>query len=100
MNVAATGSVYTGYAQGYVTAISPGTNTLYLAVQGGVVEMDNSIPENSIELQYEPAALELPEPMPDTAPRNRLGGNPKEIWVGKKSTARIGKFGTVEVNRN
>jgi hypothetical protein len=100
MNVAATGSVYTGYAQGYVTAISPGTNTLYLAVQGGVVEMDNSIPENSIELQYEPAALELPEPMPDAAPRNRLGGNPKEIWVGKKSTARIGKFGTVEVNRN
>jgi len=100
MNVAATGSVYTGYAQGYVTAISPGTNTLYLAVQGGVVEMDNSIPENSIELDYEPAALELPGPMSDAAPRNRLGRNPKEIWMGKKSTARIGRFGAVEVDRH
>ena len=100
MNVVATGSPYTGYAQGYVTAISPGTNTLYLAVQGGVVEMDNSIPENSIELDYEPAALELPRPMSDDAARDRFGRNPKEIWMEKKSTARTGRFGAVEFNRH
>ena len=96
MNVVATGSVYTGYAQGYVTAISPATNTLYLAVQGGVVEMDNSIPENSIELDYEPSTLELPVPMSSAAPRKRLNRNPKEIWMGKKSAAGIGRFGSVE----
>ena len=100
MNVVATGSVYTSYAQGFVTAISPGTNTLYLAVQGGVVEMDNSIPQNSIELDYQPAALELPTPMSDDAARDRFGRNPKEIWMGKKATARTGRLGAFEVNRH
>jgi uncharacterized secreted protein with C-terminal beta-propeller domain len=99
-NVVATGSVYTSYAQGFVTAISPGINTLYLAVQGGVVEMDNAIPQNSIELDYQPAALELPTPMSDDAARDRFGLNPKEIWMGKKATARTGRLGAFEVNRH
>jgi len=85
MNVVATGSVYTSYAQGMVAAISPGTNTLYLAVEGGVTKMDNSIPENSIELYYQPDALELPVPVGDAAKSNRLDRNPKKNWMGKRS---------------
>lgn len=85
MNVVATGSLYTSYAQGTVAAISPGTNTIYLAVQGGVAKMDNSIPENSIELYYQPAALELPVPLTDAAMRNRITGNPKLEWMSRRS---------------
>jgi hypothetical protein len=85
INVLATGSVYTGYGQGMVAAISPGTNTLYLAVEGGVTKMDNSIPENSIELYYQPDALELPVPLTDAAMSNRLDRNHKKNWIGKRS---------------
>lgn len=90
MNVVATSVLNEGDAQGYVTAISPGTNTLYLAVEGGVVAMDNSIPENSIELYYPPAALEYPVPMA-AAMRARRDANPKKIWMGRPSTKQAGK---------
>jgi hypothetical protein len=102
MNVVATGSVYTSYAQGTVAAISPGTNTLYLAVQGGVAKMDNSIPENSIELYYQPAALELPVPLTDAAMRNRLDRNPKKNWMGKWSATNaqaMDRFGVARDGR-
>jgi len=102
MNVVATGSLFTSYAQGTVAAISPGTNTFYLAVQGGVAKMDNSIPENSIELYYQPAALELPVPLADAAMRNRLDRNPKKNWMGKWSAANAyirDRFGVVRHGR-
>jgi hypothetical protein len=101
LNVVATGSVYTSYAQGMVAAISPGTNALYLAVQGGVAKMDNSIPENSIELYYQPTALELPVPLTDAAKSNRLDRNPMKNWLGKRSamSPHPNRFGVVPNGR-
>jgi len=40
-----------------VSAITPGTNSLYLAVEGTTIQFDNTVPENSIELYSPPAAL-------------------------------------------
>ncbi len=52
-----------------VTVITPTANSLLLAVQGTVVQMDNSVPQNSIELYYPPAALSLAYPIDDAAKR-------------------------------
>ena len=75
-----------GVASETVAAISPSGNSLYLAVQGAVVQMDNSIPENSIELYYPPAALSLASPITDAAKRNGITGNPKLEWMSRRST--------------
>jgi LVIVD repeat len=68
-----------------VAAISPAAGSLYLAVQGAVVRMDNSIPQNSIELYYPPAALSYPVPIGDAAKRSRMTGNPKLAWMSRRS---------------
>ena len=68
-----------------VAAITPSADTLFLAVQGAVVQIDNSIPENSIELYYPPAALSLPYPTNGGDKRNRITGNPKLEWMSHRS---------------
>lgn len=70
-----------------VTAITPGATNLFLAAQGTVVQMDNSVPQNSIELYYPPAALSLPYPINGGDKRNRLTGNPKLEWMSRRSAA-------------
>ena len=68
-----------------VTSIIPNGSSLLLAVQGEVVQMDNSIPQNSIELYYPPAALSLPYPINSGDERNRISGNPKLEWMSRRS---------------
>jgi hypothetical protein len=58
-----------GAAQETVAAITPSTSTLYVAVQGVTVQLDNSVPENLIELYYPPAALSLASPITDGVER-------------------------------
>ena len=60
-----------------VTAIIPSRSSLFLSVAGNVVQMDNSVPQNSIELYYPPAALSLPYSLNGGDKRNRITGNPK-----------------------
>jgi hypothetical protein len=52
-----------GAALETVAAITPSPSTLYVAVQGVTVQLDNSVPENVIELYYPPAALSLASPI-------------------------------------
>jgi PQQ-like domain/LVIVD repeat len=81
-----------------VAAITPSASSLFLAVQGTVVQMDNSIPQNSIELYYPPAALSLPYPINDVAKRNKITGNPKLNWMPRRSTSNAhtaNRFGVV-----
>jgi hypothetical protein len=47
--------------------------------------MDNSVPQNSIELYYPPAALSLPYPIDSGDKRNRITGNPKLEWMSRRS---------------
>ena len=70
-----------------VSMIAPSVSSLFLAVQGTVVKMDNSIPENSIELYYPPAALTYIYPPGDVAKRNGITRNPKLEWMSRRSAA-------------
>ena len=79
-----------------VSAITPSASSLFLAVQGTVVQMDNSIPENSIELYYPPAALSLP--VSDVVKREGATSNPKLGWRSRRSPANAhtpNRFGVV-----
>ena len=68
-----------------VTRITPSASSLFLSVQGTVVQMDNSVPQNSIELYYPPAALSLAYPNDDAAKRGGINGNPKLEWMSRQS---------------
>jgi hypothetical protein len=68
-----------------VTTINPNGSSLFLAVQGAVVRVDNSVPQNSIELYYPPAALSLPYPINGGNKSNRITGNPKLEWMSRRS---------------
>jgi hypothetical protein len=70
-----------------VSMIAPSVSSLFLAVQGTVVQMDNSIPENSIELYYPPAALTYIYPPGEVAKPNWVTGNPKLEWMSRRSAA-------------
>jgi hypothetical protein len=41
----------------YVAVITPAGNDLYLSVEGMTMQLDNTVPQNSIELYFPPAAL-------------------------------------------
>jgi hypothetical protein len=82
-----------------VAVINPGASSLYLAVQGTVVQLDNSIPQNSIELYYPPAALSIAYPISDGAKRNGRAGNPKLEWMSRRigyERAYPDRFGVVQ----
>ncbi len=70
-----------------VTTINPNGSSLFLAVQGTVVQMDNSVPQNSIELHYPPAALSLPYPINGGDKSNRITGHPKLEWMSRRLAA-------------
>ena len=85
-----------------VTAITPNGSSLVLAVQGTVVQMDNSVPQNSVELYYPPAALSLAYPNDDAAKRGGINGNPKLEWMlrrSAKSATNPNRFGVVRDGR-
>jgi hypothetical protein len=61
--------------------------------------MDNSIPQNSIELYYPPAALTYIYPPGDVAKRDGITGNPKLEWMSRRSPANthtVNRFGVVQ----
>jgi hypothetical protein len=66
------------------------------------VQMDNSIPQNSIELYYPPAALSIAYPIGDVAKRNgRITGNPKLEWMSRRSATNAhtpNRFGVEQNN--
>jgi hypothetical protein len=70
-----------------VSVITPGTNSLFLAVQGVTTQLENSIPQNSIELYYPPAALSIAVSVGDVARRKAITGNPKLEWMSRRSPA-------------
>ncbi len=81
-----------------VSVITPGANSLYLAVQGVTTQLENSVPQNSIELYYPPAALSIAVPIGDVAKRNGTGGNPKLEWMSRRSATNAhnpDRFGVV-----
>lgn len=53
-----------------VSAITPGTNNLYMAAGGVTVQLDNTVPQNSIELYYPPPALSEGYAIGDAASRS------------------------------
>ena len=71
-----------------IAVVTPGASSLYLAVQGTVVKLDNSVPQNSIELYYPPAALSVAIQIGDAAMRNGTIGNPKLEWMSRRSAAK------------
>jgi hypothetical protein len=82
-----------------VSKITPNASSLLLAVQGMVVKMDNSIPQNSIDLYYPPAALTYIYPPGDVAKRDGITGNPKLEWMSRRSPANthtVNRFGVVQ----
>lgn len=68
-----------------VSVISPGTGNLYLAVQGVTTQLENSVPQNSIELYYPPAALSTAVSIDDAAKHYWIRGNPKLEWMSRRS---------------
>jgi len=81
-----------------VSVITPGTSSLYLAVQGVTTQLDNSVPQNSIELYYPPAALSIAYPISDAAKRNEITGNSKLEWMSRRSATNAhtwDRFGVV-----
>jgi hypothetical protein len=62
--------------------------------------MDNSIPENSIELYYPPAALSLPYPINSGDKRNRITGNPKLEWMSRRSARSARNPNRFGISRN
>jgi len=65
-----------------VAAIAPSTSNLYLAVQGVTVQLDNSAPQNLMELHYPPAALSLASPITDEI--ERPAANLKLQWKSRR----------------
>jgi hypothetical protein len=55
-----------------VTVITPGTSNLYLVVQDAITQLENSVPQNSVELYYPPAALSIAVPIGDVASRTAI----------------------------
>jgi hypothetical protein len=51
-----------------VSVITPGVSTLYPSVQGVTLQLDNTVPQNSILLDYPPAALTIGYPINDALP--------------------------------
>jgi hypothetical protein len=84
-----------------VPVITPNASSLFLADQGTVVKMDNSVPENSIELYYPPAALSLAYPDNDEDKRIGNTGNPKLEWMSRRkaTSAHQDRFGIVRDGR-
>jgi len=70
-----------------VPVISPTAGSLFVADQGNVVKMDNSVPENSIELYYPPAALSLAYPNNEENKRNLITGNLKLEWMSRRTAS-------------
>jgi len=86
-----------------VSVITPGSNALYLAVQGVTMQLDNSVPQNSIELYYPPAALSTAIPIGDVAKRQGMTGNPKLEWMSRRSATNAhtpDRFGVVQRGRS
>jgi hypothetical protein len=50
-------NVVSPYGLDVVSVITPGQNNLYTAVIDELIQFDNTIPQNSIELYFPPAAL-------------------------------------------
>ena len=81
-----------------VAVITPGGNNLYLAVQGVNMQLDNSVPQNSIELYYPPAALSNATQINDAVSSNRPTRNSKANLVSTRSLTRTNvpdRFGIV-----
>ncbi len=58
-------NVVSPYALDIVSVITPGQNNLYSAVIDELIQLDNAIPQNSIELYFPPAALSNATPITD-----------------------------------
>jgi hypothetical protein len=56
-------NVVSPYGLDVVSVITPGQNNLYSAVIGELIQLDNTIPQNSIELYFPPAALSNATPI-------------------------------------
>ncbi len=56
-------NVVSPYALDVVSVITPGQNNLYSAVIDELIQLDNAIPQNSIELYFPPAALSNATPI-------------------------------------
>jgi len=87
-----------GNVDNTVSVITPSAGSLFLAVEGTLVQMDNSVPQNSIELYYPPAALSLAYPNDDAAKHGGRNGNPKLEWMSRRSATSAknpNRFGVV-----
>lgn len=83
-----------------VSAITPVANNLYVAVQGVTLELGNTVPENSIELYYPPAALSVGFPITGGVKR---GTNPKLAWMSGRAAPKTlvpDRFGVQQRDRN
>lgn len=76
-----------GYALDLLPAVTPSSNDLYVADQGLLVQVDNTVPQNVIELYDPPAALSLVSPVGSSA-RVGIKGNLKQNWVWRRLTAK------------
>ena len=72
-----------------VSVITPGTTTLYLAVQGVTMQLENSVPQNSIELYYPPPALSVAYPIIDAANPSGIAGNLKGVWMSQRPATKV-----------
>ncbi|MGO9445279.1 MAG: PQQ-binding-like beta-propeller repeat protein [Thiobacillaceae bacterium] len=68
-----------------ISVITPGTDNLYLAVQGVTTQLENAVPQNSIELYYPPAALSTTVSINDIVKHNGTTGNPKLEWMSRRT---------------
>lgn len=101
-------NVISPYGLDVVSAITPGTNNLYTDVIDELIQLDNTIPQNSIELYFPPGALSNAAPITgdlrtaktrrdiilgmakqQSSDRNRGIVNPKFNWVSRRSKAEV-----------
>jgi hypothetical protein len=99
-----TSNVISPYGLNVVSVITPGKNNLYADVIDELIQLDNTIPQNSIELYFPPTALSNAAPITGdlrtaktrrhiilgmakqrSSDRNRAVVNPKLGWLSRRS---------------
>lgn len=70
-----------------VSVITPSPSNLYLAVEGVTTQLDNSVPQNSIELYFPPAALSNAVPITDVVSHDGFTLGPTAGSLSRRSIA-------------
>jgi len=93
-------NVVSPYGLDVVSALTPGRDNIYADVIGEMIQIDNTIPQNSIELYYPPAALSYATPITGDESRTKTGYRSRlEKHSLTKTVNTYERFGIVQQGR-